>query len=471
MCIAKPNLLGLFCLILLGFSSCVPDEAPIVEPFVYDTELSGGENFTTYVVGGNAFGVQGNALTTDESRFFVSGNSLFRNNWVIAPATVVSLDGIGPLYNAISCGSCHFKDGRAAPPVGANAGKAGLLFRLSVPGTTIHGEPMPHSIYGGQLQDNSNPGILSEAELDLVYGAIEGLFADGKAYSLEDPLYSFPSLGFGPFSADMMFSPRIAPQIIGLGLLEAIEEADILRQEDPTDSDGDGISGRANYVYDYAMQTERLGRFGWKAGQPSLDQQNSAAFNGDMGLTTNLFPNDDLTDFQKQLYPDIINGGEPEVSDHQISRMGSYVKALAVPAKRNIESDLYYVGKDLFDELQCSSCHTPSFTTGGGNEISSLDFQKIFPYTDLLLHDMGPALADNRPEFLADGQEWRTPPLWGTGLIETVNGHSRLLHDGRAASVEDAILWHGGEAGTSKEAYINLTEEERDALVFFVNSL
>lgn len=470
MYITKPWLISLL-LIIIAFSSCSPDEDPIIEPFKYDSVYSGGSNFTSFVSGENAFGAQGSALTTDESRFFVSGNSLFRNNWVIAPASVPSLDGIGPLYNAISCGSCHFKDGRAAPPIDDNILKPGLLFRLSVPGTTIHGEPLPHSIYGGQLQDNSNPNIFSEAQVNLSYDEILGLFSDGSEFVLNDPVYNFSNFGFGPFSQEMLFSPRIAPQIIGLGLLEAISEDDILRNEDPGDSNNDGISGRANYVYDYSLEQFVLGRFGWKAGQPSLDQQNAAAFNGDMGLTTDLFPKDDLTDYQTALYPDLISGGEPEVSEHQISRMGSYVKALAVPARRNTDKDLYYVGKDLFDDLQCSSCHIPSFNTSFGNEITSLDGQEIYPYTDLLLHDMGPGLADNRPEFLADGSEWRTPPLWGIGLIPVVNGHSQLLHDGRASSVEEAILWHGGEAEQSKNFYVDLTEEEREALIFFVNSL
>ena len=469
--ITKPWLISLLISLLFAFSSCTPDEDPVIDPFEYDSVYSGGANFTSFVAGENAFGAQGSALTSDESRFFVSGNSLFRNNWVIAPASVPSLDGIGPLYNAISCGSCHFKDGRAAPPFGANELKPGLLFRLSVPGTTIHGEPQPHSIYGGQLQDNSNPNVFSEAQINLEYEEILGLFSDGKDYVLQDPVYNFTDLGFGAFPLDMEFSPRIAPQIIGLGLLEAISEEDILRNADPDDLDNDGISGRANYVYDFIGQQVALGRFGWKAGQPSLDQQNAAAFNGDMGLTTDIFPKDDFSEYQTQLYPDLVDGGEPEVTEHQISRMGSYVKALAVPARRNVESDQYYLGKDLFDELTCSSCHVPSFKTTYGNEITSLDGQKIYPYTDLLLHDMGPGLADNRPEFLANGSEWRTPPLWGIGLIPVVNGHSQLLHDGRASSVEEAILWHDGEARSSKLGYVDLTEEEREALIFFVNSL
>lgn len=461
----------LICLALFLFNACVPDDSDLTPVPVFDTELSGGENFTTYVNGENAFGIQGNALTTDESRFFVSGNSLFRSNWVIAPASVSSLDGIGPLFNAISCGSCHFKDGRAAPKGTTAIDRPGLLFRLSIDGETTNGDPMSHPVYGAQLQDGSNPGILHEAIVDIEYEEIIDAFLDGSEYVLQAPNYIFSDLGFGPIDASVYRSPRIAPQLAGLGLLEAIKEDDILALEDMGDADNDGISGKANYVYEEITDSQVLGRFGWKAGQPSILQQNAAAFNGDMGLTSTIYPQDDFTDYQIDQYPDLLDGGSPEVSDQQLDRVTTYVSALSVPARRNVQSPLYNKGKELFEQISCSSCHHPSYTTGSGNKIASLDNQLIYPYTDMLLHDMGPGLADNRSEFLADGQEWRTPPLWGIGMIRVVNGHTQLLHDGRAGSIEEAILWHGGEAQLSKIGYTELTKEERDALLFFVESL
>ncbi|MEL7221121.1 MAG: di-heme oxidoredictase family protein [Bacteroidota bacterium] len=263
----------------------------------------------------------------------------------------------------------------------------------------------------------------------------------------------------------------MAPQLPGLGLLESIPASAILGQEDPNDSDQDGISGRANQVWDVKTQSVQLGRFGWKATQPTVEQQNAGAFNGDMGLTSNIFPEDEFSEAQELLYPDIINGGEPEVTDQQIQRITLYVKSLSVPAKRNTDLPEYFEGRFLFNTLKCNSCHTPSYITQDGNDIPSLDRQNIYPYTDLLLHDMGEGLADNRSDFLANGREWRTPPLWGIGLIPVVNDHSRLLHDGRARNIEEAILWHGGEAEQSKEEFKKLTKEEREALLLFLESI
>lgn len=442
-----------------------------MEPKINFDEYAGGINLTTFVGGENVFGVQADNLTRDESRLFVAGNALFRSNWISAPASVTSLDGLGPLFNAISCGSCHFKDGRAAPPDEFSIEKPGLLYRLSVPGTNSFGEPNPHPIYGGQLQDRALPTAAPEAKVNISYEYIDGEYPDGTPYTLRKPLYSFSDWAYGNVEDGFEFSPRIANQLVGLGLLEAIPESDILALQDVNDANNDGISGKANMVYDVASNQLTLGRFGWKANQPSVRQQNAGAFAGDMGLTSSLFSNDDWTATQEDKFPNLINGGEPEVNDEQLFRITLYVQTLSVPAGRNLDSQQYVLGKKLFDQVSCNSCHTPRFKTRSGNELKVLDNQTISPYTDLLLHDMGPGLADERSDFLANGREWRTAPLWGIGLIPAVNDHTRYLHDGRARSIEEAILWHGGEAEKSKEEFKMLSAEEREALMFFVKSI
>ena len=214
-----------------------------------------------------------------------------------------------------------------------------------------------------------------------------------------------------------------------------------------------------------------LGRFGWKAGQPSVRQQNASAFNGDMGLTSSMFPIDDFTPYQAEHSRPTYTDALPEVSDQQLDRITLYVKTLSVPKKRNIDTPTYLRGRTIFYEIACEACHKASFTTGTSDELEAFHQQTIYPYTDLLLHDMGEDLADNSPDYEATGREWRTPPLWGVGVIDAVNGHTRLLHDGRANGVEEAILWHGGEAAGAKERFKALSAADRKALVFFVECL
>jgi CxxC motif-containing protein (DUF1111 family) len=457
-------------LFALSLAACRDDDDGAFQPDEGE-QYSGGANFTTFDFSENAFGVQGKNLGSDTDNLFVSGNSLFRTNWVTAPASVQSLDGLGPVFNAISCGSCHFKDGRAAPPNSSEDALNGLLFRLSVPGQGTHGAPLGDPTYGGQLQDKAILGVQSEAKVRVVYEEISGSYADGETWSLRRPHYEFFGLNFGDFAPGMTYSPRIAQQIPGLGLLENVPEAAILEFADENDGNGDGISGRPNYVWDVALQQTVLGRFGWKANQPNLRQQTAGAFNGDIGITSSLFPDDHLTPAQLALYPGLPNGGSPELSDEQLLRVVIYIKTLSVPARRNWEAQEVLLGKAVFKQLNCASCHRPDLLTGNGNSIPALDGQSIHPYTDLLLHDMGDGLADNRPDFLATGNEWRTPPLWGIGMVQTVNGHTNFLHDGRARNLEEAILWHGGEAEASKLAFTKRSKKERQALLTFLESL
>ncbi len=334
-----------------------------------------------------------------------------------------------------------------------------------------NGGPLGDPVYGGQLQDKATEIVLNEFNVWVSYQEISGQYPDGTSYSLRQPVYAFQQLNYGPFASGLMYSPRIAPQMPGLGLLEIVPEADILSYADESDADQDGISGKANQVWDAELQQVVLGRFGWKANQPSLKQQTAGAFNGDLGITSNLFPQDHLSLVQQQQYPNVPNGGSPEIPDDILNKVVSYTRTLAVPARRNYDDGVVLRGKYLFQEIQCSSCHRPELNTGNSGEIAALHHQKIWPYTDLLLHDLGDGLADGRPDFLASGNEWRTPPLWGIGLIPTVNGHSYLLHDGRARNIEEAILWHGGEAEKSREAYKKLNSTDRAALIKFVESL
>ena len=457
--------------VLSALSSCRQDDNPPAASAEAGEQYSGGDQATTFDFGENAFGVQARGLSSEQDGFFVTGNSFFRSNWVTAPASVQSLDGLGPIFNAVSCGSCHFKDGRAKPPGSQDEALNGLLFRLSIPGADVHGGPLGDPVYGGQFQDKAILNVANEGRVRVTYQEIAGQYADGAPYTLRRPGYEFYGLNYGDFAPGLMFSPRIAPQVPGLGLLEIVPEADILAFSDENDADQDGISGRANYVWDAENQRVALGRFGWKANQPSLAQQTAGAFNGDIGITTNLFPQDHLSPAQQQIYPDVINGGSPELSDETLHKVVSYMQSLSVPARRDHDDATVLRGKYLFQELNCSGCHRPVLNTGTGGSIAALQQQKIRPYTDLLLHDLGPDLADGRPDYLASGSEWRTPPLWGLGLIYTVNGHTFLLHDGRARNAEEAVLWHGGEAEKSREAFKKLSREDREALLQFLNSL
>lgn len=431
-------------------------------------ELPGGRA-TSFDLGENAFGHAVEGLSYEEEDQFVIGNSFFRSNWTIAPASAAARDGLGPLFNAVSCGSCHNLDGRAKPPANENEELNGLLFRISQAGISTHAGPNPDATYGDQLQEKSIPNVKPEAKIRVRYEEIAGKYDDGTSYSLRKPVYVFSDWGYGSPSPNFMFSPRIGMQVFGLGLLETISENDILLNADENDRNSDGISGKANYVWNELLQKTTLGRFGWKANQPTLKQQAAAAFNGDIGITNSVFADDDLSEKQAALR-EIPNGGKPEISDKNLDNVVFYLQTLAVPVRRDANNPDVLRGKKLFNQLNCSGCHRPSFITGSSKS-SQLNKQKIFPYTDILLHDMGDALADNRPDFLATGSEWRTPPLWGIGLSQTVNKHTFLLHDGRARNVEEAILWHGGEAKNATEGFKKLSASQRSQLIKFVGSL
>jgi CxxC motif-containing protein (DUF1111 family) len=420
-------------------------------------------------LGADAFSLPAPRLTAEERRLFEVGDSFFTQNWVAAPASTAGRDGLGPVFNASSCASCHVRDGRGLLPVADGVLESGLLMRLSVPGTTPTGEPAPDPVYGGQFQDRSLPGVAGEGRLRITYTETTRSLADGTVYMLRTPRYELVDLAYGPLAAGVMLSPRLAPQVVGMGLLESVPADTITALADPDDRDGDGISGRANAVWDVRTASMALGRFGWKAGQPSVEQQSAGAFNGDMGLSSTLFPALDCTATQTACRA-ASTGGDPEVSDEQLAAVTFYGRTLAVPRMRDADRPAVARGAAQFRALGCSGCHVESLVTGDA-AVPSLARQTIHPYSDLLLHDMGDGLADGRPEFAADGREWRTPPLWGLGLLDDVSGTRLLLHDGRARTLTEAIMWHGGEAQRSAQAFGALTAAQRDDLLSFLESL
>lgn len=431
-------------------------------------EFSGGET-TVFENSERAFSLAARNLTSLRQEEFLVGDSFFDQNWVIAPSSTTSRDGLGPLFNARSCSGCHSKDGRGKPPLPGDI-PLSMLFRLSVPGTTEHGGPVPEPNYGLQLNAQAILGLVPEGNVNITGEEMPGQFADGTAYSLSKPNYEFFDLAFGDLQPDALFSPRVAPQIPGLGLLAAIPESDLLANADENDADGDGISGRPNYVWDALNGRTAMGRFGWKANQATLHQQVAGAFLGDIGITSSLFPDTNCTEAQTDCLA-APSGGEPEISDTILQAVVFYSNTLAVPARRDWDDLTVLTGKKLFNEARCTQCHVAKYVTGDLEGFPELSRQTIRPYTDLLLHDMGPGLADNRPDFEADGNEWRTPPLWGVGLVPKVNGHSNYLHDGRARNLTEAVLWHGGEAEASKESFRQMTADEREALILFLESL
>ena len=415
---------------------------------------------------------------------FKLGNALFRKTWVASPASTLASDGLGPLYNARACQDCHLKDGRGHTPPDADASHVSMFLRLSVPGGPVPDgiadwiATSPDPTYGGQLQDLAAPGRPAEGRMDITWTETPVTLADGTTVSLRAPAYSFADPAYGPPADGLMLSPRVAPQMIGLGLLEAIPAADILAKADPDDANQDGISGLPQIVPSAEFGTPMLGRFGLKAGAPTVREQSAGAFAGDMGLSTPLHPDPwgDCTATQPTCV-DAAHGHEPgirdglEVDQPSLDLVTFYSRNLGVPERRDIDDPQVLRGKELFHSLNCTGCHTPKHVTHRLDGQPEQSFQLIWPYTDLLLHDMGLGLADNRPEGRATGSEWKTPALWGIGLTAQVSGHTEYLHDGRARSLLEAILWHGGEAQAQRDAVAEMQPEDRAALLAFLESL
>ena len=426
--------------------------------------LSGGDT-TVFDATSHAFSTPAPNLSADALAKHLAGDVEFEAMFVTVPAEVNP--GLGPVYNNISCINCHARDGRGRAPTSGEK-LTSMLFRVSLPspeGDVTQG-PVPVPGFGTQLNNRAIFGVPPEGTVTIDYTEGELTTSDGVKVYLRTPRYKIEDT-YQPLPDDVEISPRVAPVVFGLGLLEAIPESTILAMADEADQDGDGISGKANYVWDVQENRRNLGRFGWKANQPTLLQQVASAYHDDIGITTSLLPRESSTG-QPQYDG---RGDDPELSDEILEVVTFYVQTLAVPARRNLDDPLVQHGEQLFESAGCSGCHIPTLRTRTLADVPAVSNQTIHPYTDLLLHDMGPGLADNRPDFLASGSEWRTPPLWGIGLVKVVNGHTNFLHDGRARGLLEAILWHGGEAEQSRKAVQQMSPTDRDALIAFLESL
>jgi CxxC motif-containing protein (DUF1111 family) len=430
-----------------------------------------GGDLTSHDQGPNAYTQVAWWLFDAEQREAVAnGQALLRQSWVISPSLDAALAGLGPTYNSNSCVSCHARNGRGAPPESAAQPMRSMLVRLSIPGQNAHGGPLPEPSYGDQLNESGVPGVPGEGEAFLQWTTQAQTLSDGTEVQLRRPVVAFRELTFGPLPAQLMSSPRVAPAIFGLGLLEAVPEAQILAIAKEQRSEGKGVTGMPNRVWNASQGRHVLGRFGWKANQPDLRQQVAGALAGDLGISSTVFPEPNCPPVQRACVSWNADR-HPELSSQSLRDLTFYHYSLMVPERRNRMHPAVQRGERLFAVAGCASCHRPKLTTGAFPPFPPLAGQSIAPYTDLLLHDMGDGLADGRPDYLAGGRQWRTPPLWGLGLLLKVNEHDFLLHDGRARGLLEAILWHGGEATASREAVRAMDREDREALLLFLTSL
>ena len=434
----------------------------------------------------NAFSQPIANLSESERIDFRLGEALFEKLWVSSPASTKASDGLGPLFNARSCAACHIRDGRGHPPKGPDDDAVSMFLRLSVPPqsdadrariTKKAVQRIPEPTYGGQLQDQAVGGLSAEGRMVVSYTEHTVTLSGGETATLRKPTYTVDQLAYGPMHPDVRLSARVAPPMIGLGLLEQIHPDSIAAHADPDDSNGDGISGRLSTSRDPETGQLVVGRYGWKASLPTIPVQTAKAFAGDIGISNPLATNawGDCTERQADcramrtgVQPNL---GDTEAPDPVLALTAFYSRNLAVPARRDVDDPGVLAGKRVFYEIGCASCHRPKFVTRRDAPQRAHRFQLIWPYTDLLLHDMGEGLADNRPVGDASGREWRTAPLWGIGLTETVSGHSYFLHDGRARNLLEAILWHGGEAQAARDAVVAMESEDRAALLRFLESL
>ncbi|WLP94094.1 di-heme oxidoredictase family protein [Psychrobacter sp. M13] len=466
-------------------------------------EIKQGGDTGVTITSAESYSKPSSNLTALRKGDFFVGNAFFKQPWVIAPASTDSRDGLGALFNVAACQSCHIKDGRGHAPMTSSDDADSLLIRLAMPASTDEErkqlaqsmiEKVVHPMYGGQLQDRGIQGVPAEARISVQWTDKPVTFADGHIETLRAPTFTLTDPGYGAFDDELMVSPRIALPMIGLGLLDQIPDADIKKQAVSVDNsaskDTTAISGKFNWVLDPQTGKTSLGRFGWKAGQTKLVTQNQSAFNEDMGLTSNIRPIESCTPLQTACLnattgADEQGNGKPpvEVSDEVVKFVEFYTRNLAVPNRRDADSEQVLAGKKHFYDMGCQSCHTPRYQLPKTDDDHLEQHgQVIYPYTDLLLHDMGDDLADRtiagklpskdaQVEFLANSYEWRTPALWGIGLAQTVDSQATFLHDGRARTLIEAVLWHGGEAKAQQQKVLQLDEQGRAELNAFLQSL
>ncbi|WP_245881292.1 di-heme oxidoredictase family protein [Thalassospira marina] len=473
----------------LGLGICASQPSHAASPTLPDDAYPGGATSWVKKTGRSAFTHYSANMAFDKRLDFKLGEALFQRMWVAAPTKTQTTDGLGPLYNSRSCIGCHVRNGRGHaldPKNDPDRAAVAMLLRLSIPPqddadrallTSGKANSIPDPVYGHQFQELSVPGIPAEGRVLVTYQDQVVTLAGDENVTLRKPHYELAGLAYGPTHDGLMVSPRIAPQMIGLGLLEAIPEDMIMAQADPDDADQDGISGRPNRVWSLADNRVELGRFGWKAGMPSLDQQNKNAMQFDVGLSNTLYPDGagDCTAAQT-LCREAPNGNSPQYEDLEAHSTITdlilyYTRNLAPPMRANAADPDVLAGKQIFNDIGCASCHRPSYQLPVSDRDAEQSGQLIWPYSDLLLHDMGEGLADHRPEAQANGFEWRTPPLWGLGRTKEIDSRAGFLHDGRANTILEAVLWHGGEAQKARDAVTLLPRSDRSKLIAFLKSL
>ncbi len=462
-------------------------------------EIKQGGDTGVSITSAESYSKPSSNLTALRKGDFFVGNAFFKQPWVIAPASTDSRDGLGALFNVAACQSCHIKDGRGHAPMTSSDDADSLLIRLAMPASNDEQrqqlqssmiEKVAHPMYGGQLQDRGIQSVPAEARIEVQWTDKPVTFADGHIETLRAPTFTLTNPGYGAFDDELMVSPRIALPMIGLGLLDQIPDTDIKKQAVSASKDTTAISGKFNWVMDPQTGQTALGRFGWKAGQTKLVTQNQSAFNEDMGLTSNIRPIESCTPLQTACLKattgsDAQGDNKPavEVSDEVVKFVEFYTRNLAVPNRRDADNEQVLAGKKHFYNIGCQSCHTPRYQLPKTNDDHLEQHgQVIYPYTDLLLHDMGDDLADRtiagklpskdaQVEFLANSYEWRTPALWGIGLAQTVDPQATFLHDGRARTLLEAVLWHGGEAKAQQQKVLQLDKQGRAELNAFLQSL
>lgn len=489
----------LICCSFFLLSACDPsvnndlDYSSLSAPKLIAEENKPGGDTTVSIKPFPSFQLPAANLNDDLKPMFHAGKALANQPWIKAPTITKARDGLGPIYNARTCLSCHIKGGKGFIPADNNVPISSTLVRLSKVGNDLEtlkkSGVIPHPVYGDQMQGQSvslahqlrhsqKPGTLKhdvapEAYVHINWSEKVFTYPDQHQVSLRKPKLIFNNLGYGPLGDDTLFSLRVAPTIHGMGLIGLISEQDIMDLSDENDLNKNGISGRINQVWDVEKQATVLGRFGLKSNKPTLDMIVAGAFTNDLGITNSLAPKQPCTALQPTCLsiPDGNDEEGVELPDHLLKMVINFNRDLAPVQRRNSLDKEVLAGRELFYNSGCNQCHNPRFVTQKSEQAPHLSEQVIWPYSDFLLHDMGQELADGRPDFLATGTEWRTPPLWGVGLLSDVNGMATLLHDGRARTVEEAILWHGGEAELAKSRFVNMDVKDRDRLTKFVNSL
>jgi len=435
---------GVGAVALLALVACAAEEPGPSRP---------GGDTTVEVRTSVAFSLPAPNLTPEELEHHLAGDVAFDATFVTGAAPVHG--GLGRVFNNTSCTGCHNRDGRGRPTLGEGATSQALV-RVSLAGGTpeVPGGAVPVPRIGTQIQDHAVFGATPEAAITLAWTERPGAYGDGEAFSLRAPNLTILVEGT-PLAADVATSLRLPPAVFGLGLLEAVAAETLAGLADPDDDDGDGISGRTNTVWDPRAGVAAVGRFGLKANTVDLEVQAAAAYANDMGIGNPLFVD--------------VDGNTTELAERDLAAAAFYTRTLGVPARAPM-TEAARRGEQRFADFGCARCHTPRLRTGA-HPIAALAEQDIEPYTDLLLHDLGDGLADGRPDFAASAREWRTPPLWGLGLVEVVLPGASYLHDGRARTLAEAILWHGGEAEHARERFRLASRRDRDAVLAFLRAL